>query len=145
MISPSNRIVTWGEHGITYEPDQRHADVIIHELGLIGKQSVVTPGIKRDDEKDEEQDQDRLDPVRESAYRGTTARANYLAQDRLDIRYAVKELSRWMSKPRNKDWKRLIRLGKYLIGRERYKMEYGYQDVPGAARTLLEPKKAKEA
>ena len=32
-----------------------------------------------------------------------------------------------MSAPRNKDWRKLIRLGKYLVGRERYIVKYDYQ------------------
>ena len=31
-----NRIVTWDEEGIRYEVDQRHADIIIRQLGLKG-------------------------------------------------------------------------------------------------------------
>ena len=29
-----NRIATWDDEGIKYEADQRHADIIIKELGL---------------------------------------------------------------------------------------------------------------
>ena len=47
-------------------------------------------------------------------YRAASARANYMAIDRSDIRLAVKELTRHMSKPRNKDYKQLVHLGKYL-------------------------------
>ena len=42
-----------------------------------------------------------------------------MGQDRSDIRFAVKELSRRVAKPRRRDWRRLIRLGKYLVGKER--------------------------
>ena len=45
--------------------------------------------------------------------RAVTARANYLSQDRSDIRCAVKELSRNMSAPRSGDMTRLRRLGRY--------------------------------
>ena len=60
-------------------------------------------------------------------YRALTARGNYLGQDRSDIRFAVKELSRRMAKPRRRDWRRLIRLGKYLVGKERFINEFNYQ------------------
>ena len=53
-------------------------------------------------------------------YRALTARENYLCQDRTDIRFAVKEISRHMAKPRKVDWKALERLGKYARGRERW-------------------------
>ena len=37
-----NRIISWANDGITYEPDQRHAEIIISTLAV--KQSVTTPG-----------------------------------------------------------------------------------------------------
>ena len=47
------------------------------------------------------------------------ARANYIAQDRTDIAYATKELSRGMSKPTRGNQRALKRLARYLIGKER--------------------------
>ena len=52
-------------------------------------------------------------------YRAVVARANYLSQDRSDIRYAVKELCRHMSKPTEKDMEKLKKLGRYLAGAPR--------------------------
>ena len=54
------------------------------------------------------------------------ARANYLSQDRSDIRFAVKELSRRMSQPTVADRWALNRLARYLVGRE----ARSYQDIP---------------
>ena len=51
-------------------------------------------------------------------------------QDRSDIQYAVKELSRTMSSPTVGCWERLKRLGRYLIGRTRVIQRFPYQDVP---------------
>ena len=52
----------------------------------------------------------KLDPSEATEYRGMVARGIYLSADRLDIKYAVKELSRWMSAPIRKDWRKLVRL-----------------------------------
>ncbi len=41
-----NKVVTWNEHGIMYEPDQRHVEIVIKALGLEKGKSVVTPGEK---------------------------------------------------------------------------------------------------
>ena len=41
------------------------------------------------------------------AYRQLAARANYMAQDRLDIQFAVKELRRWMAMPTVRAWKQV--------------------------------------
>ena len=40
-----NRVVQWTQDGITYEPDQRHADIVVRELGLAKAKGVSTPGV----------------------------------------------------------------------------------------------------
>ena len=41
-----NRVVTWEAWGIQYEPDPRHAEVLVRELDIQSKEKVATPGIK---------------------------------------------------------------------------------------------------
>jgi hypothetical protein len=122
-----NRIVTWNEDGIEYESDQRHAEIIVNELGLKpdNVKSVVTPGVK--ETAKEELDNEEFNSHESTKYRQLVARASYLAQDRSDIGYAVKELTRWMSKPGTKDWESLKRLGRYLKGKERMIIKFEYQ------------------
>ena len=43
-------------------------------------------------------------------YRGYAARLNYLAADRPDIAYAVKEVCRGVAKPTRGHWKKLKRI-----------------------------------
>ena len=43
-------------------------------------------------------------------YQALVARANYLAQDRSDIQFSVKELARSMSSPTRGSWKGLLNL-----------------------------------
>ena len=120
-----NRIVSWGSDGITYEADQRHAELIIRDVGLDPKSNgVVTPGVKR---KEEEEDQSALDKGNALVYRACVARANYMVQDRSDVQYAVKELCRSMSSPTQSDWLALKRLARYLIGRTRVVVKFQYQ------------------
>ena len=94
----------------------------------MGKKPLGTPGVKPSNEKDEELDDEFLDKKEASIYRAITARGNYLSQDRTDIKYAVKELSRHMARPRRRDWRKMIRFGKYLLGNGRYVCKYDYQD-----------------
>ena len=47
-------------------------------------------------------------------YRELAARANYLAQDRMDIQYATKEICRGMCRPTRRDVKKLSWLGSTL-------------------------------
>ena len=89
-----NRVIYWDTEGIKYEPDQRHSEIMIRMAGIDGKKGVATPGVKPSDTKDEENDDVMLEGEDATRYRAITARANYLSQDRLDIKYAVKELCR---------------------------------------------------
>lgn len=47
------------------------------------------------------------------------ARANYISIDRPDIAFAVNELRKIMSKPNERNWNHLLRLGKFLSVRRR--------------------------
>ena len=43
-----NRVITWTADGIHYEADQRHAELVIKDMGLEGNSnSVVTPGVRK--------------------------------------------------------------------------------------------------
>ena len=64
-------------------------------------------------------------------YRACVARANNLSQDRCDIQYADRELSRRMSEPREGGWRALKRLGRYLKGNSRMIIHMGYQEFQG--------------
>ena len=62
-----------------------------------------------------------------SRYRALAARANYLAADRTDLLYSVKEICRSMSSPTVGSWKKLKRLGRYLQGQPRSPTQYAWQ------------------
>ena len=86
-----NRVLTWGQHGVTYGADQRHGELIIKDLGLETAKGVTTPGtredVKKADQENEGDDQE-CDGKEATLYRGICARLNYLAQDRPDIAYS---------------------------------------------------------
>ena len=67
-----------------------------------------------------------LDPAEATSYRGITARANYLAVDRPDLVYSVKELCRGMAKPTKVYWHKLKRLGRYLVDTSRTIVKYDW-------------------
>ena len=78
-----NRVVEWTDQGIKYEADQRHAEIIIKQLGLNDRSKpVVTPGSK---ETGEDSSEEALLGREVTLFRAMVARANYLAQDRSDI------------------------------------------------------------
>ena len=62
-----------------------------------------------------------------TSFRAIVARAKYLAQDRSDIMFAVKELTRHMAQPTVASQTMLKRLGRYLLGAGRVSLQISYQ------------------
>lgn len=117
-ITILNRCVEWTSHGLLYEADPRHAEILIRELGLENTKPVVTPGVKSSLVPE---DQDPfLEPAMATRFRQLIARCNFLCQDRADIIYATKEAARGMSSPRQSHMEKLLRIAKYLKGKPRY-------------------------
>ena len=90
---------------------------------------VRTPGIKRTD-LDDLAERVLLSPALSKAYRGLAALANFMAQDRVDISFAAKEISKSMSSPAISDIGPLKRLGRYLSAFPSCVSLYGWQDPP---------------
>ena len=88
---------------------------------------VNTPG---EDEKPwkEAEGEEKLEKREGTNFRAFAARANYLALDRLDIQFAVKELCRGMANPSRADVGKPRRLARYLRGRPRLVLECKYQE-----------------
>jgi len=90
-----NRIVRW-EHGeVSFEADPKHVKKMLKDMKLQECKAVLTPGTK----EARKQEDTKLAGGKKKMFRSVAARANYLAQDRADIRFATKELCRHMSKP----------------------------------------------
>ena len=73
-----------------YEADQRHAEIIVKELALEGNR--VKSEVPGEKVTMNEEDEEELPAGDAKKYQALVARANYLAQDRSDIQYSVKEL-----------------------------------------------------
>ena len=125
-----NRVIRVTDEGWEYEADQRHAELIIKTLKLESSKPVTTPGEEQKPWLEEEEEKP-LEGEAASEYRALAARGNYLALDRPDIQYPVKELCRAMSRPTVGDRRKLKRLGRYLVGRPRVVAKYAYQHRPG--------------
>lgn len=122
-----NRVITWTEEGIELEPDQRHIDLTVAETGMDKCRSTRTPGTK--ERTDEPGDDIPLPGGEATAFRGITMRANYLAQDRAEIKFAAKECAREMKEPKRRDSKALKRIARFLKGRRRLVQMFRYQGV----------------
>ena len=87
--------------GWEYECDQRHAEIMIEAMGLEGTKKVGTPAAEESHKRTEEEGRQLLDAEFTSVFRALVARANYMAQDRAELQYPVKELCRCMRAPDN--------------------------------------------
>lgn len=151
-----NKVIRLTDEGLELEADPRHAEIVIRELGLEDAKPSPTPGVKQgtkraiqkkngeepcededeveetevsvvDEGHDDEEKAEKMSPADAKSYRGIVARLNYIASDRIDMQFAVKEAARNMSSPKESDWQALRRIGKYLRGRPRLVMKYGWQ------------------
>ena len=98
-----NGVLRVSDDGWRYEADQRHAEILVEGLGLEAASPVGTPG---EEEKgwETEANEEKLGPEEARCFRALAARANYLALDRADIQFAVKEICQSMSSPCEGDW-----------------------------------------
>ena len=146
-----NKVLRYTEKGVELEADPRHAELVIRQLGLEEAKPSITPGVKRarfasvrggvavkeksteenveQEEKDEGEEEMNAEDAK--VYRGLVARLNYIAPERMDIQFAVKEAARNMAKPKKRDWHALVRIGKYLKGRPRMVVNFEWQFAEG--------------
>ena len=122
-----NRVVQDTKEGLEYEADQRHAEIVIRDMGLkADSKGVGTPGLP-DLAVLAMQVPAGCD---ETKYRAMAARVNYLSQDRPDIQYAVKEVCRKMSQPDKEDWAKIKMLARYLKEYPRMVQKLEALDMP---------------
>jgi hypothetical protein len=122
-----NRIVRWTEDGLEYEADPRQAEKLLRECGLEGASAVATPGVRPSAEQ-LSADKDLITGLH-TAFRGSAARGNYLANDRPDCQFAAKEICRWMSSPTDLSWQAMKRMARYLAGHPRLVVKYPWQQA----------------
>jgi hypothetical protein len=122
-----NRIIRWCSDRITYEADPRQVERLIAECGLEGAKPVATPGVKPT--FTELEDDTPLPAHLTTAFRGSSARANYLSADRIDVQFACKEVCGWMANPSEHAWKALKRICRYLSAAPRLVYDFVQQTV----------------
>ena len=102
------RIIRCTSRGLEWEADPKQVEGLLSECGLDCGHGVETPGVKVDLESEGE----LMSKSEASKFRRVAAKVNYLSQDRFDLAYASKELSKKMATPRVGDEiaaKRVIR------------------------------------
>ena len=109
------RVVEWRKDELWWEADPRHVEKIFQVCGLVSGNPSVVPRVKLQEEHGDEELAGE-DLVR---YRSVVATANFIAQDRPDVRFAVKEFCREMARPTCASWRKLKKLARYLKGQPR--------------------------
>ena len=110
-----NRTLKWRGGIIEYEADTHHVDEIIKQVGLEAESKGLDGPIVKETPSELELNGEELDRTEATKFRAIAARANYLAQDRVDMQYAAKEICRDMATPTRKSWMKLKRLARYLM------------------------------
>ena len=87
---------------------------------------------------DDNDNDELLDNEDARLYRWVAARLHYIAPDRPDISYAVKESASSMSAPRRGDLRRLKKIGRYLIGHPRLISKFKWQSMPTTVTTFTD-------
>ncbi len=75
---------------------------------------VSTPGLKS--WSSEEHDDEQVDPELHSHYRHVVGKLQFITEERPDIGYTVKEVSRALAAPTYLDFRKVKRIGRYLSG-----------------------------
>jgi hypothetical protein len=142
-----NRTIDWLSWGIQITADPKHVERFLGYFGLGSEStSVVCPGKKEEvpvDDVNEELDEaiedlEKLEGALISQYRGLAATLNYLAQDRFDVQFTGKELSREMSSPTKSSMARAKRAARYLLGAPVVKIVYVNQRPPSQMKTYVD-------
>ena len=88
-----NRIITWKENGIWWEPDARHAELVIDLLGDGPRGAKVKTPLAKGSVEDLKNATVFLNDEEATRYRSVAMRAAYLAQDRPDLQVATRSLA----------------------------------------------------
>ena len=114
-ITILNRPIRWRGGSIEYEADPKHAEEVVRRSGLEMDSKGLDGPIVKETMADLEEDPVELSGAEATEFRAVAATANYLAQDRMDIQFAAKEVCRDMAKPTTRSWSKLKRLARYLM------------------------------
>ena len=134
-LSVLNRLVRWvrteGSEQVEYEPDPRHVELLLRQLGLEGAsaKAQVNPGQKVA-AGSEWTLEAPLGSEEAAVYRSVCMRCAYLAQDRPELQYPTKEAARVMHAPTVAGWNVLKRIGRFLKGCPRVVAVYRKQQLP---------------
>ena len=111
-----NRTLRWTKDGLEYEPDQRHAELIVKDVSMERARAVATPGTAETREETQHYAKCfEMGRSESTSYRGLAARLNYLALDRPELQFAAQNVPEKMAAPREADSAKLKRVPRYVL------------------------------
>ena len=125
-----DRIITWKEDGVCWEPDARHAELVIALLGDGPRGAKVTTPLAKwamDNLKDAAGTTSSLSEEEAAQYRSVAMHAAYLAQDRPDLQVATRSLAQGLQKPTTSHMLMLKKVARYLRYRPRMAQFFPHQ------------------
>jgi hypothetical protein len=121
------RTVRWCDWGIEYEGNGKYRRKLLEHFGFDDStRGLASNGEKS--EKEEDWEFIELEAKDATLFRSLAATLNYMALDSPDLQYPIKESSKEMARPKQGSWKRMKRVVRYLINRERIVWEFHWQD-----------------
>ena len=121
------RTIRARESGIEVEADGRLVKGLLEEYDPDSTKVVDTPGMKLEED---EMPKPFMSAGEAHKFRRGAAKLNYLAQDRADLSFASKEISRGMSSPAVADEVLLTRAVRYLRKYPSWSFQYRWQHTP---------------
>ena len=126
-----NWTLRWTHEGITYEADQRHAEIVIKEMNMKQANAVSTPTVpESSEEANLRLSSPDMTKDEASRFRGLVARVNYLSLDRPDLQFAAKTASPHMAQPKVCDWAEIKRIARYFIKASWAVQKFTWQETP---------------
>ena len=109
-----NRTLRWCKDGSVFAANLRHGREVVDELGLSKSKPVSSPATGDGFARCQDDESKPLDEDEKRLYQRIIAKLNYLAHDRLDLKYATSCLASVASSPRIGDVRAAKEVGRYL-------------------------------
>ena len=108
------RLLIKTERGFQVKPLAKLFDSLLSSVGMGNFAPVQTPGVRSESRVPEEEP--KLSPAEHKQYRTIVGKMMFLANERPDIQFCVKECARGVQSPSVRDMQRAKRICRYLMG-----------------------------
>ena len=109
-----NRTLRWCKDGLVFAANLRHGREVVDELGLTKSRPVSSPATGDGVARCQDDESKPLDEEEKRLHQRIVAKFDYLADDRLDLKYATSCLASAASPPCIGDMRAAKRVGRYL-------------------------------